>query len=160
MALKSLSLGVALLALVAAVPAQALTISTFGGEHDAVEVGSEFVLSSAFSGKFEFTLSSLSEVSFFGVSTLPFMGLGLFSDAGDMLAGTLLSPFTGESVTSALLNAGSYYYAPVFPAGTVTGAYAFQSEVSPVPEPSVYAMLLAGLGVVGFMARRRNKGAN
>ena len=25
----------------------------------------------------------------------------------------------------------------------------------PVPEPSTYAMLLAGLGVVGFLARRR-----
>jgi hypothetical protein len=26
---------------------------------------------------------------------------------------------------------------------------------SPVPEPETYAMLLAGLGLVGFMARRR-----
>ena len=29
------------------------------------------------------------------------------------------------------------------------------STVSAVPEPETYAMLLAGLGVVGFMARRR-----
>ncbi|WP_292992543.1 PEP-CTERM sorting domain-containing protein [Nitrosomonas sp.] len=29
--------------------------------------------------------------------------------------------------------------------------------VSPVPEPSTYAMLLAGLGLVGFMVRRRNR---
>ncbi|WP_374049964.1 FxDxF family PEP-CTERM protein [Nitrosomonas sp. sh817] len=28
-------------------------------------------------------------------------------------------------------------------------------EVTPVPEPETYAMLLAGLGLVGFMARRR-----
>lgn len=28
-------------------------------------------------------------------------------------------------------------------------------EVSPVPEPSVYAMLLAGLAVVGVLAKRR-----
>jgi hypothetical protein len=27
--------------------------------------------------------------------------------------------------------------------------------VTPVPEPETYALLLAGLGVVGFMARRR-----
>ena len=28
-------------------------------------------------------------------------------------------------------------------------------EVSPIPEPETYALMLAGLGVVGFMARRR-----
>lgn len=30
---------------------------------------------------------------------------------------------------------------------------------SPVPEPSTYAMLLAGLGLLGFMARRRKESA-
>ena len=29
--------------------------------------------------------------------------------------------------------------------------------VSPVPEPQTYALMLAGLGIVGFMGRRRNK---
>jgi hypothetical protein len=28
-------------------------------------------------------------------------------------------------------------------------------EISPVPEPETYAMMLAGLGLVGFMGRRR-----
>ncbi|MFN4064546.1 MAG: PEP-CTERM sorting domain-containing protein [Parazoarcus communis] len=28
-----------------------------------------------------------------------------------------------------------------------------------MPEPETYAMLLAGLGLVGFMARRRNRNA-
>ena len=28
-------------------------------------------------------------------------------------------------------------------------------SVSPVPEPSTYALMLAGLGVLGFVARRR-----
>jgi hypothetical protein len=31
-------------------------------------------------------------------------------------------------------------------------------SVSPVPEPETYAMLLAGLGLIGFTARRRSKG--
>ena len=35
------------------------------------------------------------------------------------------------------------------------GAYSLTSTVSPVPEASTLAMLLGGLGLVGFMARRR-----
>jgi len=31
-------------------------------------------------------------------------------------------------------------------------------QVSPVPEPETYAMFLAGLGLIGFIARRRNQG--
>jgi hypothetical protein len=31
-------------------------------------------------------------------------------------------------------------------------------HVSPIPEPSTCALMLAGLGVVGFMARRRRSG--
>jgi len=32
-------------------------------------------------------------------------------------------------------------------------------QVIVVPEPETYAMLLAGLGLVGFMARRRKQNA-
>jgi len=38
---------------------------------------------------------------------------------------------------------------------------AFESanySVTPIPEPETYALMLAGLGVVGFIARRRQKG--
>ena len=164
MAIKAISLGLALLAAVVAIPANALTLSSFGGQHDAVEVGAEVLVPTdaakkTFVGKYEFTLSSLSNVSFFGVTTLPALGLGLFSSAGDLLAGAILSPFTGSAVTSTTLDAGSYYYATLFPVkGKMGASYAFTSQVSPVPEPSVYAMLLAGLGVVGFAARRKAKG--
>ena len=34
------------------------------------------------------------------------------------------------------------------------------TEVSPVPEPSTYALMLGGLGLVGFMAYRRRKQMN
>ncbi|WP_086146580.1 PEP-CTERM sorting domain-containing protein [Janthinobacterium sp. GW458P] len=39
---------------------------------------------------------------------------------------------------------------------TFTGTFA--SPVAAVPEPETYAMMLAGLGLVGFMARRRKAG--
>lgn len=39
---------------------------------------------------------------------------------------------------------------------TFTGTFA--SPVAAVPEPETYAMMLAGLGLVGFLARRRKSG--
>jgi hypothetical protein len=42
--------------------------------------------------------------------------------------------------------------------GTTVGgqaSYGGNIVATPVPEPETYAMLLAGLGVVGFLARRR-----
>ena len=31
------------------------------------------------------------------------------------------------------------------------------AAINPIPEPEIYAMMLAGLGVLSFMARRRRK---
>lgn len=40
--------------------------------------------------------------------------------------------------------------------GTLGGAYSGSIEVSPVPEPESFAMLLAGLGLMGAVVRRRS----
>ncbi|MDO9310382.1 MAG: FxDxF family PEP-CTERM protein [Nitrosomonas sp.] len=37
-------------------------------------------------------------------------------------------------------------------------SYAGTMNISPIPEPETYAMLLAGLGLIGFSARRRMQG--
>jgi hypothetical protein len=37
----------------------------------------------------------------------------------------------------------------------LSASYAGNISISPVPEPETYAMLLAGLGLIGFSARRR-----
>ena len=39
--------------------------------------------------------------------------------------------------------------------GGASYGFSLRTEVTPVPEPSSYALLLAGLGAVGFIARRK-----
>lgn len=39
--------------------------------------------------------------------------------------------------------------------GSTAASYSGTLNVSPVPEPGTYALMLAGLGVIGFVAQRR-----
>jgi hypothetical protein len=41
--------------------------------------------------------------------------------------------------------------------GKSIGSYSGNINVNPVPEPEIYAMMLVGLGLLGFSARRRNE---
>lgn len=52
------------------------------------------------------------------------------------------------------LSAGNYTITGTATASPYDGGYAALS-VTPVPEPESYALILAGLGLVGFAARRR-----
>lgn len=54
-----------------------------------------------------------------------------------------------------LLSAGSYTLTLNGSNSASQGSYAGNLAVTAVPEPQTYAMLLAGLGAVGFLARRR-----
>jgi hypothetical protein len=72
--------------------------------------------------------------------------------AGDLVTG---SADTSVSVSS-VLTAGSYsFLVRGFADGETTnqGTYAFSAAA--VPEAETYAMMLAGLGLVGFMVSRR-----
>jgi len=67
--------------------------------------------------------------------------------------------------TKAYLHVGGHYYPGEWnsaPYVTDDVGYGYEPafgviEVSPIPEPETYAMLLAGLGLLGFMARRRKE---
>jgi PEP-CTERM motif len=43
------------------------------------------------------------------------------------------------------------------PNGTLSGNFIDNVQVSAIPEPEIFALLLAGLGLMGFTARRRMK---
>ena len=63
---------------------------------------------------------------------------------------------TGSNFTFSGLAAGTY---SLRTGGSVMGGNFIGAEfsITPVPEPETFAMLLAGLGLVGALARRRNK---
>ena len=120
-----------------------------------------------FQDKFSFTLDAASTVTAVAVannnpSVLNLIGgtFALFSSA-DAVNPILLASFsgsTGSDSASVALDAGDYYYR-VFglATGTSGGYYSLSSQVTAVPEPETYALLLGGLGVIGFMAARRRE---
>ena len=87
----------------------------------------------------------------------------LFDGNGSLVGGTQVSTGAEDHWTLSYNNlaVGTYY---VQVAGNIFGkpASSFSGNVSltalsPVPEPETYAMMLAGLGMVGFAARRRKQ---
>lgn len=98
-------------------------------------------------------------IAVFGLDTTPTSGNGTTPD--HYIAPDTSSPFT--SVLSASGPGGAEplsNWAPVPASDLVTLNEEYRLRlsgvsVSPVPEPETYAMLLAGLGLVGAMARRR-----
>lgn len=177
--IKSLAAAVAVASMALSGAASANSNSTDWGVHDLAELGtgSHFFESGSFSDIWSFSLAQTTDLTSTTVAiNLPkVFGIGngvvnLFSGkANDAVADTLVGSYnfdgsTGDTAhTYASLLSGSYFYQVN---GTITGplggTYALASSAAPsaaapVPEPETYAMLLAGLGVVGIAARRRVK---
>ena len=73
---------------------------------------------------------------------------------------TLFATFAGNNITNwvGTLGAGQYHIdiSGMFGPNATGGQYSVALNAVPaVPEPETYALMLAGLGAVGFMARRR-----
>ncbi|MES3024952.1 MAG: FxDxF family PEP-CTERM protein [Pseudomonadota bacterium] len=104
-------------------------------------------------------VSSISRAADMG---LDITGLNLYRDNGALVA-TGTASQTGATdvwtVSTDNLTRGSYYLAVSGNmAGDTGGSFGGAMMLAPVPEPATYGMLLGGLGLLGFMARRRKGG--
>ncbi|MBP6901601.1 MAG: PEP-CTERM sorting domain-containing protein [Burkholderiaceae bacterium] len=85
---------------------------------------------------------------------------GIIGNADDSV---VASAFAAGADTLSLTygaSAGGNYYLSVsgITSGSQGGIYNGAISVAAVPEPETYAMMLAGLGALGFLASRRRKG--
>lgn len=105
-----------------------------------------------------------------GLTSVPGANTGLNADLsadisahgpnyGDNHFDTAFADADGFSKGSFLLKAGTYHVTGTFDSAAATafgaGVGAVELVSAPVPEPETYALLLAGLGVIGAIARRR-----
>jgi hypothetical protein len=94
-------------------------------------------------------------VSVAGLLNINTIQVALFTSGGAGL-GSGGAGFASSLSNIALTPGASYYYTVTGVAnGAAGGAYSFIASAAPVPEPETYGLMLAGLGVVVFLAARR-----
>jgi hypothetical protein len=126
-------------------------------------------MSDTFADHFTFSVTGIaadvdaivSSISRTAATGLDITGLALFTAGGTQVtSGSALHSGAIDVwtlATSAPLDVGDYYLQV---SGTMvsatSGSFGGAVMLAPVPEPAAYGMMLAGLGLVGFMARRRD----
>lgn len=141
------------------------------GVHDASEYSQTLVTgvaaASAVKDVFSFSLlgnNNVTTTSFtFPIATYTLVDAKVELFSGNAMSSVSLGsfsvdPFLGGSKLFSNLSAGNYFYEVTGLASNAGAYYYSLSSVAvsaPVPEPEGYAMLLAGLGLIGMIARRR-----
>lgn len=147
-------------------PPQALdlvgTSAFFGDSFDINHMGDTFSDHFTFSvtgapANFDAIVSSISRTASTG---LDITGLSLYTAANTLVkAGTSLHSGMIDvwtlSTASPLLVGNYYLQVSGTMVSNTSGSYGGAVMLAPVPEPETYGMLAAGLGLLGFMARRR-----
>jgi len=119
------------------------------------------VLAAPFSDTYNFSLADAHGAAvttvdvelYFGAEALfdiTNLGFGLY-DSGD----SLLSP-VGQLSFSGWLAAGNYHFEiSGTGSGTKGGYYSGLLDIAPIPETEAWAMMLVGVGLMGYWSRRR-----
>jgi hypothetical protein len=143
--------------------------TTDWGAHAPLEVAATITPVGPFEDVYFFTLPAGNTLSSTAVSNNLSNVLGitggevsLYETSGSsssLLGGYAFYASSGDvSYSFGALAGGSYFY-EVTGTGTGTngGFYSLSSAITPVPEPEVLTLMLAGLGMVGFMTHRRRQ---
>jgi len=164
MKIKSL---VAALALMVAGPAAMASLSTCGSGSTTLTAGSTELFGNSFSSAqhfsdcFSFTLGSSADAFGGTLEFDPLSFLNIDVKSISLTGGSLLSTlvdytpgkFSFDNLVAGDVTKSWGLGLPVAYGGVLTT----NAVVNPVPEPETYAMLLMGLGTVGWIARRRKK---
>ena len=141
--------------------------ASFGGFAPAGNFVDNFIFTLPVNASTGYSVINFAPIVFGGSFNTVFSSLTLMSDPDSVLSNSddvAIAHSNGSSAnslsfTTGSLPAGHYYLQVVgFTSGSLGGLYTGAisvSTASPVPELDSYAMLLAGLGVIGSVAMRR-----